>query len=371
MKTVIFGAGASYDSISEYYPSFKSDPNKLVCRPPLTRDLFQIIPWYEKLQRSFPGVRALLPGLKSANDIELFLQSKWDFATRHDAPEMLANLINTQFYLQELLLQCSTVWANAGISNYEALVGQAYEYTAATKQDVLFVSFNYDLLLEGAIRKWYFTMAEMMDLGHYVSSPIKLIKPHGSCNWFRPIKKNSISAGNQTLAHALFNSRINFQTIDDCLERDFVALSRSQNRAAQQGERLLFPQLVIPLRSKDDLVLPLEHVAVLIDKLKKTTELLVIGWKGQEETFLSLLKEHIGDRKIPVTIVCRNSSSIVKQALHPSLPNADFIDFNLNAERHISGPRDSGEYNELFEGGSFSSYVWNTSRGMWQSFFAL
>ena len=80
------------------------------------------------------------------------------------------------------MFQISNNYRNVGLSNYDVLVQKAYEYATNKKENVFFVSFNYDTLLENALSKLYFGDGRKIDIGDYIKFPLKIIKPHGSCN---------------------------------------------------------------------------------------------------------------------------------------------------------------------------------------------
>jgi hypothetical protein len=64
-----------------------------------------------------------------------------------------------------------------------------------------------------------------------------------------------------------------------------------------------FPQLLIPIKTKDDFVMPKEHVDLMNNYLAECTDMLIIGWKGQEASFLKTLQEQCGEKEINATFV--------------------------------------------------------------------
>src|SRR6188768_1077515 len=98
MKLVILGAGASFDNINFYY----ADEPNLSWRPPLANEIFDSRADFINLIHTYPGAAALMSELNNVTDIEDFFQRKWDFAKEHQAKELLANLINIQYYLSHL-----------------------------------------------------------------------------------------------------------------------------------------------------------------------------------------------------------------------------------------------------------------------------
>jgi len=97
----------------------------------------------------------LYPSLNTVDDIEDFLQENWDFAIENNANKLLNSLISIQFALQELIFTLSGKYRNVGLSNYGVLMNEAYKYAVKKKEEVLFVTFNYDLLLEFSLRKLF------------------------------------------------------------------------------------------------------------------------------------------------------------------------------------------------------------------------
>lgn len=110
-----------------------------------------------------------------------------------------------------------------------------------------------------------------------------------------------------------------------------------------------------------------EHTALMEDYLSKCKEMLIIGWKGQEEFFLEKLKELCGESKIQATFVtCQDNKTF--EEIEKVIPN---ITPSFFTDNHIEFSYDKGERNINFEHakGSFSAYILKIAKGDFESFF--
>jgi hypothetical protein len=85
--------------------------------------------------------------------------------------------------------------------------------------------------------------------------------------------------------------------------------------------------LLIPYKKKDSFIMPELHFTAMQHFMKTVEKIIIIGWKGSEEKFKSLLAKNIGTKKVEVIYVTKNDSSI-EQELKESLPNATFSNFS-------------------------------------------
>lgn len=189
MKIVILGAGASFDSINKFHEPNNADV--LMWKPPLGNDIFGSRSNFREIYNKYPGSSNLSHAISASADVEEYFQQKWDLAIKHQDKYTLANIISVQYCLQELFYTISENYSNdVGSSNYHILVQQAYDYHLATGEDVVFITFNYDLLLEYAVLSFFNEGGEINE-DFYTKYPIKIFKPHGSCNWFKASYKYS------------------------------------------------------------------------------------------------------------------------------------------------------------------------------------
>lgn len=340
MKLVILGAGASYDSNYELI-----DNDSEQWKPPLGNKLFDTRQNFRAVINSYSGAKALSSDINAIEDIEDYFQSKWDFILKNRADELLAKIINVQYYLQDLLYQVSQNYSVSGLSNYDILMSRAYEYAIKNDEDVCFVTFNYDTLLEKSFEKTFNT--EIKNLDQYIDTPIKILKLHGSCNWYRAFNRsfmtfNHAELSNQPeIANFLYNKQFNLQQIYDGLENELVILNTPISRNlfdttfGAQITKCFFPQIMIPMKDKDEFVLPDEHYEYLTTNLQNINEILIIGWKGAEEHFQKLLYNRIGDKDITITHV--NKDKTLEENLSPVLPKAAINHYLYDKDKDVAG----------------------------------
>lgn len=355
MKMIILGAGASYDSIftddnaneeeSAYYSDF------LNWRPPLGKDLFSYNHEFDSIIKSFPGAESFQSEISACDDIEELFQNKYELSKQRNGINIHLQIINVQFYLQALFEAISRRYIKFAPSNYDILVRKAYEYYIKTDEQILFVTFNYDTLLEKSIEKICNFKIEGME--DYIKHPLKIIKPHGSWNWFRKTKviddlgRALISQG--SFSRYLYDPthlQTSLNMIDSLLE-DFYLLNLTFDQLGMQHTNfLLFPQIIIPLRTKDDFVLPQSHLEELWKFLEGVNEILIIGWKANEAHFHKMMKERIKSKQVKILYVCGNDKSL-ESRINDIAEKVDFVRFaktRLINERPVTM-------------GSFSSYA--------------
>lgn len=323
-KLVILGAGASYDS------AYGMNDDNL--RPPLANSLFD--DRFDVILMNYPGAYNFSSELAHTKDIEAFFQGKWENLKRHHDPITLSKIINVQYYLHDLFLQVSKKTGQPKRSNYNTLVNLAHEYSVRTGEHVLFVTFNYDLLLEEAMRRTLkYRIESLSDYVNHQDRKLLLFKPHGSCNFIRkldasileqmpsPYNVNSV----KILSQLLHSRNISYDLINSKLKDQFELFDRDEVIHASDTQEIIMylPQLLLPFKAKDDFVMPDEHTILLDSFLTHIDEILVIGWKGTEEKFQQLLNRKLSDKAISITTVTRGESS-VKEEFQKSIPNATY-----------------------------------------------
>lgn len=339
MKLVIFGAGASFDSIHSYYDGL-SDNNKL-WKPPLAKEIFSNRNTFLDILKKYGGALSLKSEIMVHSDIEEYFQELWDFANENQDDLTLSKIINTQYFFQKLFLEISNNYSKIGDSNYDVISNFAYKYSKQKNKDVIFVSFNYDLLLENALERTLNIKFESID--DYLKHGIKFIKPHGSCNWFKNFK-NVIGRGsvfektgrnNDEFINNMYENNLSNEVIKKGLEDEFV-LRHEFNTKDKFG----LPQLLIPLKNKDDFILPPNHFEYLSKFLKEVTEILIIGWKGTEEKFKNLLNVSLGDKNVEITVINNGDSTIAKE-MAEALPNSKIISYPYKLTTDFKGNTDT------------------------------
>ena len=194
MLLVIFGAGASYDSVPDHPPPtpplpamrrfgltgpFEDD------RPPLASQLFDNRKPFVQAMTHFPECKELIPSLRKPDVmVEQELAKIREQAKSY--PRAHQELAAICYYLHFALWECQARWydVHSGITNYAALLRAIDFWRSHSKEKICFVTFNYDTMLEAAM--WQVLRFQAPLLDSYISQEnYTLIKLHGSINWGR------------------------------------------------------------------------------------------------------------------------------------------------------------------------------------------
>ena len=285
MLMVIFGAGASFDSAATFPPRIPVGVDE-ESRPPLADDLFQqrsfFDRWVERYPECTPVVTRLRLHTRATLEDEM---ERYRLEAEHE-PQRAVELNAVRYYLRWLLWGCSAEWLQhtKGVTNYVSLLGniRVWKNTHPT-EEVRFVTFNYDTLLEHACRQSL--QIEMRSVSSYMSPRVgyKVFKPHGSTNWVRTLSDTmGVEAGNPEHSIIALGHR--------------VELAPGFHLMADPGQlqlegRYVFPALALPVNTKVNFACPDDHMAQLKADIPLVTKLLVIGWRATEPHFLEFWKE--------------------------------------------------------------------------------
>ena len=290
---IILGAGASFDCVPEIRHASKER-----FRPPLTKNLFD--KQFEDIINKYSEVKdlasSILASLRGGDNFEKILSDIKEKSQKN--PDRLKQLVDFEMYLQELFKQISNEFGNQTGSNYGALI---QEINDGFKRACI-VNFNYDLLLEEALKE---KITE--DLNSYIDSTIKIIKIHGSCDWVYSIYDlfNDIKDPRKfLLENPLFTEqRRKEKTQRICRKKDYVVSNGA-------GKKFLYcPAIAIPLYGKDGFVCPKSHIDALEGALAQVDRILIIGWAANDQCLIDLIKDKI-KRPIGITTVAGNESEI-------------------------------------------------------------
>lgn len=286
MLMVIVGAGASYDSL----PSFPPAAHPILDgRPPLANDLFADRPVLRESLSRFPACHPIVPylrSLRSGASLESILGELRAEAVDH--PARLSQLVAVRYYLHDMLSACEQQWeaAGRGITNYITLLDQIDRWRTEDER-VCLITFNYDRLLENALRANGFL--NITDLSHYVlpDRSFHLIKLHGSVDWGLEVDTPLTYGPNSpvwTIVSEL-TARAGAIQVSSRFRRV------TERPIAVQSGTILFPAIALPLESKQEFMCPPEHLEALTTAIPEIDRILMIGWRGTENHFLRLLKE--------------------------------------------------------------------------------
>jgi len=286
MLMIIFGAGASYDSAASKRAPGTPDLRDFPDRPPLADYLFHPQDEFAQIAQHYPPMLSVIDRLRSRDSsVEAKLQHFRDEADSY--PERYRQLAAVKFYLRDVLTWCSNNW-NArvrGATNLGPLLDDVKRRHAkrSMTEKVCLVTFNYDFLLESALNAMGegFGLSEVDD---YVGSKsiFNLFKLHGSVNWFRLTGTHThdrAPGATQVIEHAA-----------QLKMADVIVGEGEATRLRQTGSWLL-PAIAIPVQTKGVFECPSSHIEELQAMIPNVTELLVVGWKGREAHFISMLSQ--------------------------------------------------------------------------------
>lgn len=276
-------------------------------RPPLTLALFD----RNRVQYRFIGdygaasglVRPIQRRLAKEKNLERVLGDLQKEAT--EDPYRNFQLLAVKFYLRDFIADSSRQWwkSHETVTTYAEFVDQIRAYSYKKAQNVCYVTFNWDLLLD-----WTLEVTGLRDLsttdGYIASNGPWYIKVHGSVNWKRvtglttrsPLSANE--AMDHVYRHGALDSNLGYIVNSDPYW--------ARQIAAGEPNLVLLPAIAIPVEHKDNshFEMPEGHREVMLDSIRHATKILTIGWRGSEEHFNDLLKNNISGPDIPITTVC-------------------------------------------------------------------
>lgn len=327
MLTIIFGAGASYDS-KPVHSIVNSEFSGW--QPPLTKDLFdskkiwcneadrysttfddKLKPVVEQIRRQteFQGLEFALENLRAEREVN---GERW-------GQEILIRV-----WIYNVIRRCSEKWLKGlnGVTTYLDLFQRLDLWQRKSGLKTNIVSFNYDTLLEEAAFRYQSKVIPQADFNKYVSGQFFIFKPHGSTNWihkikFDPSRKSLFDDG--PLIESEKKNTLLFNNSNHALGVTF-------QEAASGGKVYAnIPAIAIPVTNKndDDFVLPPGHKEKMIEAIRETTRILVIGWAGNEKHFLKLLESHLRDG-VSVLLVCGRAEANTVSNIHESMKNPKF-----------------------------------------------
>jgi hypothetical protein len=193
MLLVIFGAGASFDSLPTYPPgTYIPGGLEDLNRPPLANELFANRPLFAESISFYPQCQPIIPQLRTLgkHSLESVLQDLQTKADYH--PRVHQQLAAVRYYLQDILLRAPGHWNQVaqGVTNYKSLVN-LIERGNRLEKPVCLVTFNYDLLLENALHDFRLSIETFHD--YTKKHPFfRVFKLHASVNWDVRSPHNSV-----------------------------------------------------------------------------------------------------------------------------------------------------------------------------------
>lgn len=296
MLLVIFGAGASYDSVPSHPPARGPLPDMRPrgtdnYRPPLANELFQERALFaEKLER-YKQCLAIVPYLRhlGKHQLEEVLEQLQTEAVSY--PHGYQQLAAVRYYLHDMLWACGDAWLQEahGVTNYRTLLDEINRFRRPD-EIVSLVTFNYDTLLESGLQDLGFTITLVSNYIHQ-NPHYKVFKVHGSVNWGQVVDSADFEAVRHDMHPYPTIERMITRVNNFQITESFV-LSRTRPMGWVDG-RPVFPAIAIPVQAKSKFACPQSHIDCLEKLLPKVTKILIIGWRATEQHFLQLLDAHL------------------------------------------------------------------------------
>lgn len=326
---IILGAGASHDYIDEGIVPMTLSPWK----PPLTDQIFGSSQHTEIIDH-FPEATNLVSGarlnISKDNTLESYIQKVSEKSKTVEGRQR--QLIAFRFYLQNLFEMISEKYYQHG-NNHGELVNQILDREGGGTACV--VTFNYDTLFEKSVDN----VLSTKNLYSYIDGEIKVIKPHGSHNWAHVISTKFLDdqeeiddlgaykflMRNPSFISGQDPSKVFVKLIEKMKENKYQYHDPKNPRLALH----IYPAIAIPTTSKHEFVLPEDHLNTLVECLKETDRILVIGWKAGDNNLLGLMEDNI-NRAVHVTAVSPNDpESILNNMYTAKVPIGSFKHFKM------------------------------------------
>lgn len=322
MLMVIFGAGASYDSLPSRRPYHRSlelryrknwkESERERWRMPLSDQLFGKHPELEAVRQQYRHIMPIVPmlaGRPATESLEAALES---LALQVDhVPRRRPQLLALRYYLRDVITRLEHKWnvETPVDTNYAGLIDQLEEARslAGVPERELFVTFNYDRMIERALEHEGQTFTSCTQ---YLSGPgFRLFKPHGSIDWERP------AAGVPPAVEARMRGEGAFPLIAHASEID-ISGDPALNHELPPGPKV--PAIAVPFRSKASYECPRDHLRLFKEFLPRVRSILTIGWRAGEDHFLRDLQEGL-DTTSEMELMCVGADLKDSQTIAESL----------------------------------------------------
>lgn len=314
---MILGAGASYDSDPDT-PAVKAAQS----RPPLAKELFDrgrfghfVAEWKE--------CQPLIHDLRLAARRGELEQQLEVFRDEAEGAEHIRRAVDAiPYYLRSVVDSECASWNESlnGVTTYQGFIRRLESWRAARNERIAVITFNYDTLLEQALTSVFpsRTFGRMRD---YAEHGFDLIKPHGSTNWWHPIKIPPERYRERAEVIERLGTPEGVAHLVIATPKDFDVQERILTGAElfEMGNwQWRTPALAIPTVTKSVFQCPTEQLNEMDVALVSMTKLLVIGWRGMENYFISRWKQS-GSPSLRLWQVCstENGAGVTEVNLHP------------------------------------------------------
>jgi hypothetical protein len=326
MLLVIFGAGASYDSVHHLPPPRPSAAGQqnfgtpvVVAapepyeqhRPPLANQLFDNRNWFIPLMTEFGDFRSLVPSLRTSDSVEGRLSEIQKEAETLEVRH--CQLASICYYLQTLILTCEQHWnrEHRGITNHASFFETLELWRHSTNEEVWVVTFNYDTMIEQAMNQ-VFGMSFDKFTDYILDHRYKLIKLHGSVDWGHEVNPiiRPRTAGEVARNIAKFQ-----------LSAEYQKVGRS--------------------------ACPPQHLEALGNALDRVTKIMTIGWRATERHFIGMLRKPLTGLQGDVDLMVISGSD---KGASETLTNLGFETQKSERKRALRGDGFSGLVTQVGRG---------------------
>jgi hypothetical protein len=270
-------------------------------------DLFSKGPTDKEILSHYPWVEIASSEIRSAAtsgiSLEKFLREQYrDSSHEHDRRVFF----QVPLYLQHRLMTASRTRQTGVPDHYDALLMRARRL-----DDVVFVTLNYDLLLDQRLRGLD-TLKSYIAKGQYRERGWSLIKLHGSVNWVRALVEGSDVAVDPPYYSESFDRfalsgntplspEIEFRALDPRASEE-TTLARTR---ASGNQALFYPALSVPLGGANAKPsCPADHLDFLEERLREAggLHLLFLGFSGYDADVLQMIRASDTDIRSVTTV---------------------------------------------------------------------
>jgi hypothetical protein len=324
---VVLGAGASYDAFPTEHGAILDS-----LRLPLANNIFGNAPQQNAQKMIYPvaSVESRVNRARRANadnfDLEAVLYEillESESETRYNLAEQL---FTSRFYVRAVMqaLTTSVLAGTRNLTTYVELLQVLDDWQNAGKHKTSIVTFNYDNLIEEALRQqygWRYPTENTSDFSsYYIKARVPLFKVHGSVNWWR----EGISSNDENVSYTFDACSTSYSSVIPGSFDDYYFGNPS---LVGKPNMLYMPSIALPFKEKtafDDC--PPEIIDAMRANIKKTDAILVIGWKAADAHFIEELKTSTHIKKIYVVNKSWESGNIALEHLAGLSNNFQRID---------------------------------------------
>jgi hypothetical protein len=241
--------------------------------------------------------------------------------------ELTREMVAFRLYVQAYLSRVSTdgLEETAGRTNHALMVRTIEHWRRPRKENVLYVTFNYDTVLDQALAGQYGWSPDSILSTYIADDRFQLFKLHGSCNWgqltsyISPFGTGPTDGAGWTREYRTLILKLAAESaigLTHYLRLLPGRLNRGQDWAApidSGGPYLMLPALAVPMRTKARFACPPEHVEELRRLLPQVDRIISIGWKAGEPDFLELLGSvQKNSRLVAINRTARSRRTVVE-----------------------------------------------------------